>query len=113
MEPHEFFKRDNTNVICQVETSFAQAALGSKIKVPTLTGKKMLEIPKGTQPGDLFHFNEEGIPSLKNGKRGNQIIQVIIKTPTHLNKKQEKLLKEFEKLESGKITNRLKTILKM
>ncbi len=113
VEPHEFFKRDNTNVICQIETSFIQATLGSKIKVPTLTGEKMLEIPKGTQPGDLFHFNGEGIPSLRNGKRGDQIIQVIIKTPTHLNKKQEKLLKEFEKLESGKITNRLKTILKM
>ena len=113
VEPHEFFKRDNTDVICQVEISFIEATLGDKIKVPTLTGEKILEIPKGTQPGDVFRFNGEGIPSLRSGKRGDQIIQVVIKTPTHLSKKQEKLLREFEKLESGKLTNRLKNILKM
>ncbi len=113
VEPHKSFKRDNTDVICQVEISFIEATLGDKIKVPTLTGEKILEIPKGTQPGDVFRFNGEGIPSLRSGKRGDQIIQVVIKTPTHLSKKQEKLLREFEKLESGKLTNRLKNILKM
>lgn len=113
VEPHKFFKRDNTDVICQVEISFIEATLGDKIKVPTLTGEKILEIPKGTQPGDVFRFNGEGIPSLRSGKRGDQIIQVVIKTPTHLSKKQEKLLREFEKLESGKLTNRLKNIFKI
>jgi molecular chaperone DnaJ len=80
--------------------------------VSTLKSKKNLEIPKGTQPGDLFRFRGEGIPSLRTGQRGDQIIQVVIKTPTHLNKKQVSLLKEFEKIEIGKLSNKLKNILK-
>ena len=112
VKPHDFFKRDDTDVICQVPISFIQAALGDKIQVPTLNGDKPLEIPKGTQPGDLFRFQGQGIPSLRNGRRGDQIIQVTIRTPTHLNKKQETLLKEFAKLEKEKLSNRLKNILK-
>jgi molecular chaperone DnaJ len=112
VEPHDFFERDNTNVICQVGISFIQAALGDIIEVPTLNGKKELKIPKGTQPGDLFRFHGKGIPSLRSRKRGDQIIQTLIKTPVNLNKKQEALLKEFAKIESGKLSNKLKNILK-
>jgi len=112
VEPHDFFERDNSDVICRVPLSFVQAALGDTIKVPTLDGEKKLRIPKGTQYGDVFRFNGEGIPSLRTGRRGDQIIQVIIKTPTSLNKKQESLLKEFAKLESGKISKRIKNILR-
>lgn len=112
VKPHEKFERHNTDVVCQVEISFIQAALGDTITVPTLKSEQDLEIPKGTQPGDLFRFRGEGIPSLKNGKRGDQIIQVLIKTPTHLNKKQETLLKEFAAIESNKLSNKLKNILK-
>ncbi|MBW1837501.1 MAG: molecular chaperone DnaJ [Deltaproteobacteria bacterium] len=112
VEPHEFFSRENTEVICQIPISFVQAALGDKIEVPTLNGKRSLEIRKGTQPGDLFRFHGEGIPSLRDGRRGDQIIQVAIKTPTHLTKKQEALLREFVKLESGKLSKKLKNIIK-
>ena len=112
VEPHQFFVRDNSDIICQVEVSFVQAALGDKITVPTLNGKKTLQIPKGTQYGDVFRFHGEGIPSLKNRRRGDQVIQTLIKIPTSLTKKQEALLKEFSKLESGKLSNKLKKILK-
>ena len=112
VEPHEFFKRNNTDVICQIPVSFVQATLGDKIKVPTLTEEKDFQIPKGTQPGAIFRLKGEGIPSLRNKRRGDQIIQVDVKTPTHLNKKQEQLLKEFAKIEEHKIANKLKNILK-
>ena len=112
VEPHDFFERDNTNVICQVNISFVQAALGDTLAVPTLNGNKELKIPKGTQPGDLFRFHGEGISSLRSGKRGDEIIQILIKTPTRLNKKQEALLKDFAKIEQNKIPNKLKNILK-
>ena len=112
VEPHDFFERDNTDIICQVNISFVQAALGDTIAVPTLNGNKQLKISKGTQPGDLFRFRGEGIPSLRSGKRGDEIIQILIKTPTHLNKKQEALLKDFAKIEQNKIPNKLKNILK-
>ncbi|MGD8241199.1 MAG: molecular chaperone DnaJ [Desulfobacterales bacterium] len=112
VEAHEFFERDNTNIICRVPISFVQAALGTSLKVPTLEGEKTLKIPKGAQYGDVFRFEGQGIPSLRSGRRGDQIIQIIIKTPTGLNRKQETLLKDFEKLESAKISSKLKNILK-
>jgi len=112
VEDHQFFKRHEDNIICTIPISFVQAALGDKIKVPTLNGDKKLQIPKGTQPGDVLYFKGEGIPSLRTGRRGDQVIQVEIKTPTHLSKKQEALLREFAELESGKLSKKLKNILK-
>jgi molecular chaperone DnaJ len=112
VEPHDFFHRDNTDVICRIPISFIQAALGDEIQIPTLTGEETLKIAKGTQPGDIFRLPGHGIPSLRNGRRGDQIVQVQVKTPTRLTKKQEKLLQEFQKLESGKLTNKIKNVLK-
>ena len=112
VEPHDFFVRNNSDLICEIPISFVQAALGDNIEIPTLVSKKSLKIPKGTQAGDVFRFSGEGIASLRNGRRGDQIIQVSIKTPTNLNKKQEKLLKEFAKLESNKISNKIKNLFK-
>ena len=112
VQPHEFFKRRDTDIICEIPISFVQAALGDKISVPTLNGDKTLKVPKGTQPGDVFYFHGEGIPSLRTAQRGDQIIQVAVKTPTHLTKKQEALLKEFAQLESKKISHKIKNILK-
>ncbi len=111
-EGHEFFKRDDTSVLCQIPVSFVQASLGDTISIPTLDGETDLEIPKGTQPGDVFRLRGQGIPSLRNGHRGDQIVQVNVKTPTNLNKKQVALLKEFAKIEEGKFTSKLKNILK-
>ncbi|BBO89964.1 molecular chaperone DnaJ [Desulfosarcina ovata] len=111
-QPHDFFKREETHVICQIPVSFVQAALGDTISIPTLKGETEMEIPKGTQPGDVFRIRGEGIPSLRNGHRGDQIVQVNVKTPTNLNKKQVALLKEFAAMEENKFTSKLKNILK-
>jgi len=108
VEPHEFFKRNNNDVICQIPISFVQATLGDDITVPTLNGDKELHIPKGTQPGEVFRFRGEGIPSLRGYGRGDQIIQVMVKTPTGITKKQEALLKDFAALESKKLSSKLK-----
>ncbi|NOX33665.1 MAG: molecular chaperone DnaJ [Deltaproteobacteria bacterium] len=112
VNPHKFFQRDNTDVICAIDLSFIQAALGDEISIPTLVGEKKLKIPKGTQYGDVFRLRGEGIASLRTGRRGDQVIKVIIKTPTRLNQKQVKLLKEFDKLDSNKISNKLKNLFK-
>jgi molecular chaperone DnaJ len=110
VEPHEFFQRNKNDIVCQVPISFVQAALGDTIAVPTLNGDKKLDIPKGTQPGDIFRFEGKGFPSLRRYGRGDQIIQVMVKTPTGLNKKQEKLLREFAALESSKLSTRIKKV---
>ena len=112
VEPHKLFKRDNTNVLCVVEISFVQAALGADITIPTLDGEQVLAVPKGTQYGETFKFKGQGIPSLRSGRRGDQIIQVDIRVPTRLTKKQEKLLQDFDKPNSKKISNRLRNLFK-
>jgi len=112
VKSHKFFKRDNTDIVCIVDISFVQAALGDEIKIATLTGEKRLKIPKGTQYGDTFRFKGEGIASLRTGRRGDQIINVIVKTPKRLSQKQEELLKEFDRLDSNKISNKLKNLFK-
>lgn len=112
VKQHKFFQRDNTDVICAIDISFIQAALGDEITIPTLVGEEKLKIPKGTQYGDVFKLRGEGIASLRSGRRGDQVIKVIIKTPTRLNQKQTNLLKEFDKLDSNKISNKLKNLFK-
>lgn len=112
VNPHKYFERNGTDIICYVDITFVQAALGDKIKIPTLGGELEIDIPKGSQYGDKIRLRNEGVPSLRTGSRGDQIVFLHIKTPTSINKKQEKLLKEFNKLDENKITNKLKSLFK-
>ena len=112
VKSHDFFKRNDDHIICQVPISFVQASLGADIDVPTLNGEKKLNIPKGTQPGEVFRFKGEGITSLRSYGKGDQIIQVLVKTPTSLTKKQEALLKEFAELDTAKLSTKIKNIFK-
>jgi molecular chaperone DnaJ len=112
VRPHKFFQRDNTNIICAIDISFIQAILGDEITIPTLVGEKKLTIPKSTQYGDVFKLKGEGIASLRTGQRGDQIIKVIIKTPTKVSQKQIELLRQFDELDSNKISNKLKNLFK-
>ncbi len=112
VKPHKFFQRDGTDIVCAIDISFVQAALGDEIKVPTLVGEEKLQIPKGTQYGDAFTLRGEGIASLRSGRRGDQIIKVIIKTPTKLSAKQRELLEEFDRQDANKISNKLKNLFK-
>ncbi|MDT8379502.1 MAG: molecular chaperone DnaJ [Desulfotignum sp.] len=112
VKPHKFFQRDGSDIVCAIDISFAQAALGAQITVPTLVGEEKLTIPKGTQFGDSFRLAGQGIASLRTGRRGDQIVKVLIKTPTKLSAKQKELLKQFDKLDANKISNKLKNLFK-
>lgn len=111
VKPHEFFHRQENDLICVMEISFVQAALGDKITVPTIDGEETLKIPKGTQYGESFKFKGKGAPSLRTGYRGDQIIKIDIKTPVNMSKKQEELLKQFDSLAEESFTNKLKNFL--
>lgn len=102
VESHEFFGRDGDDITCQIPISFPQGALGGEVEVPTLNGTRKLTIPKGTQSGQILRLRGEGIPHMRGHGRGDMIVQVIIKTPTKLTKRQEELLKEFATIEGGK-----------
>ena len=98
VEPHDFFAREGDDIICQIPISFPQATLGAEIEIPTLNGKRKITIPKGTESGEIFSLKGEGFPKLRGYGRGDQLVQVIVKTPKNLTKRQEQILKEFEEL---------------
>jgi molecular chaperone DnaJ len=110
VRPHDFFKREGTDIICEIPISFVDAAIGATVEVPTLSGQRTLEIPKGTQTDEVFRFEGLGIPSLRGYGKGDQFIRLRMKTPTSLSKKQESLLKEFAQLESKKFSRKLKKL---
>jgi molecular chaperone DnaJ len=101
VETHEFFQREDNNIICEIPTTFAQVALGADIDVPTLDGKRTLTIPRGTQSGEVFVLRGEGIRNLRGYGRGDQYIRVVVRTPTNLTSRQEELLREFEASGNG------------
>jgi molecular chaperone DnaJ len=77
--------------------------LGTEIEVPTLNGKRNLTIPKGTESGEVLRMKGEGLTRMRGSGRGDQLVQVIIKTPRNLTKRQEEILREFEELGEKKI----------
>jgi molecular chaperone DnaJ len=96
---HLFFERHGQDLVCRVPISFAQAALGAKVDVPSLDGPVELKIPAGTQHGQMFRLAGKGLPSLRSSRSGDEIVQVWIEVPRKLDKKQEQLLREYAKSE--------------
>ena len=95
VRPHPFYKRAGDDVICQVPITFAQAALGGEVEVPTLDGKGKLRVPPGTQPGAVLRIKGKGIPHRGGLGRGDQRIEVNLEVPTSLTSKQRELLEQL------------------
>lgn len=98
VKPHDFFEREGDDIYCEVPITFAQAALGDEIEVPTLSGKVKLKIPAGTQTNTYFRLKGHGVPRLRGLGQGDQHVKVVVVTPTKLSDKQKELLREFAKL---------------
>jgi molecular chaperone DnaJ len=101
---HPIFKREDTEILCEMPLSFTQAALGAAIDVPTLDGPMRLKIPGGTQSGKVFRLRGKGVPALNGSGRGDQHVRVVVETPAHLTREQRELLERFAAL-SGEETN--------
>jgi molecular chaperone DnaJ len=97
VEPHKHFRRQDTNILLELDLNVAQAALGDKIVVPTLDGDDELVIPAGTQTGEVFKLRGKGVPHLRRNGRGDQLVMVHVLTPTKLSKQQKDLLTELSK----------------
>jgi len=104
IKPHEFLERDGCDLIAVVPISFTQAALGTTIEVQSLNGTKRLKIPAGTQYGSIFRIRGQGLPDIRTGRTGDQLVQVTIETPTRLNAKQQELLREFSATENKTVS---------
>ncbi len=98
VDSHDFFQRDGDTIYCRLPVSMVTAALGETVEVPTVHGKKKLDIPVGSQSGERFTLRGEGVPSLRGGGRGNMIVEIHVQTPTDLCAEQKRILKEFDAL---------------
>lgn len=109
IKPHKLFKRREFDVYCEVPISFAQAALGAEIEVPTLDGKVSYTIPEGTQTGREFILRGKGIPQVGNPRlRGDHHFSVVVETPTKLTNEQKELLRQFDGTVSRSVTPKRK-----
>ncbi|TFE70263.1 molecular chaperone DnaJ [Methylacidiphilum sp. Yel] len=93
--PHELFSRQGNDLLCEMPISFAQAALGGEISVPTLTGHEVLRIPPGTQSGKIFRLRHKGIADIHGHGIGDLLVKVHVEVPTHLTPTQRSLLEAF------------------
>ena len=98
---HESFERDGSSVLSSADISFAQAALGADIEVPTLDGKVKLTIPEGTQPGTVFRLRGKGIPYLRGSGRGDHYVTVNVVVPKSMTSAQKEALREYAKAMDG------------
>jgi molecular chaperone DnaJ len=94
VQPDRFFRREGLDILCDVTINLAQAVLGTRLRVRTLDGKKvMLRIPPGTQPGRKFRIKGQGLE--KGGRRGDQLVVVQVSVPAELTPEQQELMKRF------------------
>jgi molecular chaperone DnaJ len=99
VKEHEIFERRDSHLYCVVPVSFAQAALGAEITVPTMDGEEKVRIGEGTQTGTVFKLKNKGMPILGSRGRGDQYVGVNVVTPTNLSKEQRRLLEELSLLD--------------
>ena len=99
-KPHEFLQREGNNVVHDLYINFADAALGTSVEVPTISGKAKVKIPSGTQAGKIFRLRGKGIPHLNAYGKGDQLIHVNIWTPKHLTKEEKKILENLRNAEN-------------
>jgi molecular chaperone DnaJ len=104
--PHPIFQRDGANIFCRVPIPFTTAALGGTIEVPTVEGSRTrVTVPAGTQSGHQFRLRGKGMSVLRSPVRGDMYIQAVVETPVNLTKRQQELLREFEKEGENRKTN--------
>ena len=104
VKPHPLFERDGRHLTCRVPITFAQAALGTEIDIPILTGKYQVSVVAGTQPGDILRLKSQGMPDPHGGPRGDLHVQFQVEVPKKLSKKQEELLRQLAELDDKQVS---------
>jgi molecular chaperone DnaJ len=95
IKKHEIFSRDGDTLLCTVPISFAEAALGAELEIPSLDGPMKYTIPEGVQSGTVFRIKNKGIQKINSKLRGDYLLTVVVETPRNLNSKQKELLTQL------------------
>ncbi|MCW8346103.1 MULTISPECIES: molecular chaperone DnaJ [Vibrio] len=106
VKEHHIFEREGNNLYCEVPVSFAQAALGGEVEVPTLDGRVNLKVPEETQTSRMFRMRGKGVKGVRGGGVGDLIVKLVIETPVKLSARQKELLREFEDTCGGEAANK-------
>lgn len=97
---HDYLVRDNQNVLYNLQISFIDAALGTSVEVPTISGKAKIKIPPGTQSGKVLRLRNKGLPSIEAYGKGDQLIYVSVYTPKNLTREEQKILEKLRDSEN-------------
>jgi molecular chaperone DnaJ len=97
VKEHALFRREEEHIILDLPITFVQAALGDEVEVPTLGGKMTVDLPAGIQSGELIRLRGKGIRRLNGSGFGDQVVRILVETPTRLSNRQKDLLKDFAK----------------
>jgi DnaJ-class molecular chaperone len=108
---HPFWKRDGDNLTCEIPITFAEAALGATIEVPTINATVQMKIPAGTQSGQKFRLSGRGVPHLKGGGTGDIFVQVKLTVPKDLSSREEELIRELAALRNENVRAQLPSTL--
>ena len=100
VEEHPFFKREGDNITIEVPLSVSEAGLGAKIEVPTVDGRALLKIPQGTQNGQKFRLREKGVFNGRKNTRGDEIVEVVLRSPDVHDERTRELLRELAQIQS-------------
>lgn len=111
LQDHPLFERDGHDLICRVPVNYSQAALGARIQVPTLEGAEEMDIPAGTQPGEVFKMRRRGMPDPRGRGKGDLLVVVNLEVPKTLSPKQDKLLRELAAEEKTNVSAHRKSFL--
>jgi molecular chaperone DnaJ len=112
VENDDTFSREGQNLLISRSVSFVQAALGDKIEVPTLADPLMMDVPKGTQSGQIFRIQGEGLPYPGRNVKGDLLVEIKVLTPTRITARQEEILREFAEIDQTTPLNKAKKIIK-
>ena len=101
-KPHEYLSREGMNVVYELYLNFADAALGTSVEVPTLTGRVKIKVPAGTQAGKMFRLKGKGLPSVQSYGTGDQLIHLNIWTPKKLSDDERRILEKMRNMPNFK-----------
>ncbi len=101
---HKMFHRDGSDLVLQLPLSYSQVVLGTEIEIPTLGGRHTIQIPRGTQSGEVFQLRGHGVPDPRNNQRGSLLVQTFVEIPKKVSPKQEELLRKLAELEDEHVT---------
>jgi molecular chaperone DnaJ len=96
VKPHKIFERQRADLSCEVPVSFATAALGGEVELPTLNGHVSLKIPSGTQSGKVFRLRGKGVTTVRDPRNGDLFARVVVETPVNLSEEQKARIREFD-----------------